>query len=898
MNGRCETDPFDQAVNVCPSCYGEFCPQCLVKTRGRKHPLCRECAIVASGVRSGAKPVPRGDRKTAKKRRTALQKAPVAESFRYFDAEPVTADSSPTSTSDQLLAAAERELGDPTASQIPQQPEPAEFDSPEAESVEAGNQQKTSAIDQLGAIRETGAVQPAASPGSSDETFVAAEVAGEFQPDPAQAPVAPPVGAGPDDEHGFRKPRPFIGSGPAAGESSTEAGSGDAPSAGSTPVAPGSATDGYEGFQLAALQRLNEVPSALPSRRAQAQAGAAGAGSSLAEVSGGIEQSGPTSPPQPPPPTAATFESSPFDPTAVDPLMPQSLDGSLTDPFASATGSEPTGQAHSFEPFEPFEPFGSTAPVDPPPSFDPSNFPGDLHPDDADTPLQPAETPDSAEPSSASLARLQGIADTGATEPSFAETSSLADPFGGASSGGALSGGALSGDSRSGGTPIPAALAGPAPTPLPPEPGPELAAPAALDASPSPAGPDALSGRSTASRPGDATMPSPFDAPFTQSDGPFADSAPATAFAAATAPSAPIPAALAGPRPATPTDEFGAGRKSTDPVPQSLSTPGDLSDNRAAASSTDFGAAPPALGGPDTSTPPPPPPAASAPTAPQGHPEAAAMAAPPTLAGTDAATPAQTAPATPSALSDPTTPAPAQTAPVAPPALSGPAATVAPSPSPSAESSSVSAPGSSALATPSALTGPATNASARPPEAPRATTALPEPPPALAGPLSRDRAEDVSQTHTGPAPAATPAPALQPAEVPASFASPVNDPVPAPASAPGTDRAIPPALSGKPVRDPAPLPASAPPQTAPASLDPNLHVAGPSPTAATAGATSGPPATATSTATSTSTPSSHDHGGADEGTGVPPLSPPLPPRAEVREPPAWTQRSLVRRTDR
>jgi hypothetical protein len=85
MNGRCETDPFDQAIDVCQSCYGEFCGNCLVEVKGRRHPMCTDCTVAASGVRAGVRPRPRGDRKTAKKRRKHLRSQPVQDGFRYFD---------------------------------------------------------------------------------------------------------------------------------------------------------------------------------------------------------------------------------------------------------------------------------------------------------------------------------------------------------------------------------------------------------------------------------------------------------------------------------------------------------------------------------------------------------------------------------------------------------------------------------------------------------------------------------------------------------------------------------------------------------------------------------------------------------------------------------------------
>lgn len=89
MNGRCETDPFDRAVDVCRTCYGEFCWTCLVETKGNKHPLCRDCALIVGGLRPKTKPTIRGDKKTAKARRELLRPArdqprPGA-GFTYFD---------------------------------------------------------------------------------------------------------------------------------------------------------------------------------------------------------------------------------------------------------------------------------------------------------------------------------------------------------------------------------------------------------------------------------------------------------------------------------------------------------------------------------------------------------------------------------------------------------------------------------------------------------------------------------------------------------------------------------------------------------------------------------------------------------------------------------------------
>ncbi len=89
MNGRCETDPFDQAVDVCQSCYGEFCSACLLVPKGRKHPVCKDCAVISSGVRPGAKHPVRGERKTLKQRRKHLRAQPSQDTFRFFDEDTV-----------------------------------------------------------------------------------------------------------------------------------------------------------------------------------------------------------------------------------------------------------------------------------------------------------------------------------------------------------------------------------------------------------------------------------------------------------------------------------------------------------------------------------------------------------------------------------------------------------------------------------------------------------------------------------------------------------------------------------------------------------------------------------------------------------------------------------------
>jgi len=78
MNGRCETDWIDHAVDVCDRCYGEFCSTCLMELPGRKHPLCLDCALTRSGARQSRSRKPaRGAKASAKKRRKELKERNV-----------------------------------------------------------------------------------------------------------------------------------------------------------------------------------------------------------------------------------------------------------------------------------------------------------------------------------------------------------------------------------------------------------------------------------------------------------------------------------------------------------------------------------------------------------------------------------------------------------------------------------------------------------------------------------------------------------------------------------------------------------------------------------------------------------------------------------------------------
>lgn len=54
LTGLCRDHSFETAENLCRRCGLEYCELCLVYPFGAKKPLCKECAMVAGGVRSHA----------------------------------------------------------------------------------------------------------------------------------------------------------------------------------------------------------------------------------------------------------------------------------------------------------------------------------------------------------------------------------------------------------------------------------------------------------------------------------------------------------------------------------------------------------------------------------------------------------------------------------------------------------------------------------------------------------------------------------------------------------------------------------------------------------------------------------------------------------------------------
>lgn len=116
MEGRCERHLFDQAVDLCGRCGGEYCPDCLVYSFGpKKPPFCLPCAVARSGVRSSAnnyKPLSGREQRELKRRRAQLQArrnpaaAPEPEAFPTPPPEPGQAVAAAEATLDWLAPSA------------------------------------------------------------------------------------------------------------------------------------------------------------------------------------------------------------------------------------------------------------------------------------------------------------------------------------------------------------------------------------------------------------------------------------------------------------------------------------------------------------------------------------------------------------------------------------------------------------------------------------------------------------------------------------------------------------------------------------------------------------------------------------------------------------------------
>jgi hypothetical protein len=112
MAARCEIDPLDTAVEVCDHCGGRFCGDHLVWPGGRNRPpLCKPCAVGASGVRSTAARGRRRPPRQVKRRRQQLQSELQADRAAGPAGDPGLGhltDSAPASADDALPEHLER----------------------------------------------------------------------------------------------------------------------------------------------------------------------------------------------------------------------------------------------------------------------------------------------------------------------------------------------------------------------------------------------------------------------------------------------------------------------------------------------------------------------------------------------------------------------------------------------------------------------------------------------------------------------------------------------------------------------------------------------------------------------------------------------------------------------
>lgn len=72
---HCMKHLFERAERFCGHCGNMFCDDCLVQPFKNKAPLCKECAMVAAGIRSVGKSRPAMTRKDIKSRQKELAKS-------------------------------------------------------------------------------------------------------------------------------------------------------------------------------------------------------------------------------------------------------------------------------------------------------------------------------------------------------------------------------------------------------------------------------------------------------------------------------------------------------------------------------------------------------------------------------------------------------------------------------------------------------------------------------------------------------------------------------------------------------------------------------------------------------------------------------------------------------
>lgn len=95
ITGLCRDHTFETAEEVCRRCGMEFCEMCVLYPKGAGKPLCKECAMIAGGVRNHA------SRPEMPKRDLKRKVKAFAEKRRIRVASPATRDA--VEVSDPIL---------------------------------------------------------------------------------------------------------------------------------------------------------------------------------------------------------------------------------------------------------------------------------------------------------------------------------------------------------------------------------------------------------------------------------------------------------------------------------------------------------------------------------------------------------------------------------------------------------------------------------------------------------------------------------------------------------------------------------------------------------------------------------------------------------------------------
>ena len=80
LTGLCREHSFESATALCQRCGLEYCENCVVYPFGEKKPICKECAVALSGVRSGVSRAAMNPRLVKKRTKEFKKNAPAVAS--------------------------------------------------------------------------------------------------------------------------------------------------------------------------------------------------------------------------------------------------------------------------------------------------------------------------------------------------------------------------------------------------------------------------------------------------------------------------------------------------------------------------------------------------------------------------------------------------------------------------------------------------------------------------------------------------------------------------------------------------------------------------------------------------------------------------------------------------